>query len=81
MDSNNTAMVFADEESIVKKKKIIIKKLLAPRPLYFIDSILTLLITNYFTTWMLIGPYTKVILFLITKLLPITLIILGMFWL
>ena len=78
MDSGSTVIVFADEESIIKKYNIIIKKLLVPRPLYFIDSILTSLITDYFTAQILISPYTEAILFLVTKLLPITLIILGM---
>jgi hypothetical protein len=51
---------------------------MAPRLLRLIDGILTLLIIDYFTTRILIGLYTKVMLFLITKLLPTTLIILGM---
>ena len=70
-------MAFANKKSIIRKYNIIIKKLLAPRPLYYINSIPTLLITNYFTVWMLIGPYTKAILFFITKLSPTTPIILG----
>ena len=78
MDSSSTAIAFADKESIIRKYNIITKKLLAPRPLRLIDSIPTLLITDYFTTQMLIGLYTKAILFLITKLLPTTPIILGM---
>jgi len=64
-------------EFIIRKYNIITKKLLAPRPLRLIDSILTLLITDYFTAQILIGLYTKAMLFLITKLLPTTLIILG----
>ena len=71
-------MAFANEEFIIKKYNVIIKKLLVPKPLRLINSIPTLLITNYFTARILIGPYTKAILFLITKLLLITLIILGM---
>jgi hypothetical protein len=78
VDFNSIAMAFADKESIIRKYNIIIKKLLAPRPLHLIDSILTLFITDYFTTWMSIGPYTKAILFLIIKLLLTTLIILSM---
>ena len=78
MDFSNIAIAFTDEESIIRKYNIIIKKLLAPRPLYLINSIPTLFIINYFTAWMLISPYTKAILFLITKLLFTTLIILGM---
>ena len=49
MDSSSTAIVFANEESIVRKYNVTTKKLLALRPLYLIDSIPTLFITNYFT--------------------------------
>ena len=78
MDFSNIAMTFTNKESIIRKYNIIIKKLLAPRPLYLINSIPTLFIINYFTAQMLIGLYIEAILFFITKLLPITLIILGM---
>jgi len=71
-------MVFTDVEFIIRKYNIIIKKLLAPRPLHLADSILTSLITDYFTTQILIGLYTKAMLFFVTKLSPTTLIILGM---
>jgi hypothetical protein len=71
------AIVFTNKESIIRKYNIITKKLLAPRPLYLVDSILTSLIIDYFTARILIGLYTKAMLFLITKLLPTTLIILG----
>jgi len=71
-------MAFTNVESIIRKYNIITKKLLAPRLLRLIDSILTLLIIDYFTTQMLIGLYTKAMLFFVTKLLPTTLIILGM---
>ena len=71
-------MAFTDVESIVRKYNVITKKLLAPRPLRLADGIPTSLITDYFTARMLIGLYTKAILFFITKLLPATLIILGM---
>ena len=77
MDFSNTAMAFANKEFIIKKYNIIIKKLLVFKPLRLIDSIPTLLVTDYFTTQISINPYTKAILFLITKLLPTTLIILG----
>ena len=74
-------MAFTDVESIIRKYNVITKKLLAPRLLRLADSILTSLITDYFTAQMLISIYTKAILFLVTKLLPSTLIILGMPWL
>jgi len=70
-------MAFTNIESIIRKYNVITKKLLAPRLLRLIDSILTLLITDYFTTQILIGLYTKAMLFFITKLSPTTLIILG----
>jgi hypothetical protein len=78
VDFSNTAMAFANKESIIRKYNIIIKKLLVLRPLRLADSIPTLFITDYFTAWISIGPYTEAILFLITKLSPTTLIILGM---
>jgi len=78
VDSGSTVMAFTNVESIIRKYNIITKKLLAPRLLYLVDSILTLLVTDYFTARILIGLYTKAMLFLVTKLLPITLIILGM---
>ena len=77
MDFSNTAIVFTNKESIIRKYNVIIKKLLVPRLLRLINSILTLLVTDYFTAQMLIGPYTKAILFFITKRLFATLIILG----
>ena len=78
MDFNNIAIAFTNKKSIIKKYNIIIKKLLVPKPLCLINSIPTLFITDYFTAQMSISPYTKAILFFITKLLFITLIILGM---
>ena len=71
-------MAFTNIESIIRKYNIITKKLLTPRPLRLANSILTLLIMDYFTAQMLISLYTKAMLFFITKLLPTTLIILGM---
>jgi hypothetical protein len=49
VDFNSIIIVFTDEESIIKKYNIIIKKLLVPRQLRLINSILTLLIIDYFT--------------------------------
>jgi len=70
-------MAFTNVESIVRKYNVITKKLLAPRLLRLIDSIPTSLIIDYFTAQILIGLYTKAILFFITKLSPATIIILG----
>ena len=70
-------MVFTNVESIVRKYNVTTKKLLAPRLLRLADGIPTLLVTDYFTARILIGLHTKAILFFVTKLLPTTLIILG----
>ena len=77
MDSSNTVMAFADKESIIRKYNVITKKLLALRPLHLINGILTLLIIDYFTTWMSISLHTEAMLFFIIKLSPITPIILN----
>jgi hypothetical protein len=71
-------MAFINKEFIIRKYNIIIKKLLVLKLLHLTDSILTSLITNYFTAQILIGPYTEAILFFITKLSPTTPIILNM---
>jgi len=81
VDSSSTTMAFTNAESIIRKYNVITKKLLAPRLLRLIDGIPTSLIIDYFTTQISIGLYTKAMLFFITKLLPTTLIILGMPWL
>jgi hypothetical protein len=60
-------MAFINAESIIRKYNIITKKLLVPRPLRLIDSILTSLVIDYFTTQILIGLHTKAILFFITN--------------
>ena len=73
-------MAFVDAESIIKKYNIIIKKLLASRPLCFVNGILTLFVTDYFTAWMSISLHIEAMLFLIAKLSPVTPIILGMPW-
>jgi len=78
VDLGSTIIAFTNAESIIRKYNVITKKLLAPRPLYLTDSILTSLIMDYFTAQILISIYTKAILFLVIKLLPSTLIILGM---
>ena len=81
MDFSSIVMAFTDKEFIIRKYNIIIKKLLVFKPLHFVNSILILFVTDYFTTQMLIGLYTEAILFFITKFLSITPIILGMPWL
>jgi RNase H-like domain found in reverse transcriptase/Reverse transcriptase (RNA-dependent DNA polymerase)/Integrase zinc binding domain/Chromo (CHRromatin Organisation MOdifier) domain len=81
VDSGSTAMAFADEVSIVNRYNVTTKKLLAPRPLRLADGIPTSLVTDYFTARMSIGAHTEAMLFFVTKLSPVTPIILGMPWL
>jgi uncharacterized Fe-S cluster-containing MiaB family protein len=78
VDFSSTVIAFTNKESIIRKYNIIIKKLLVLKPLRLTNGIPTLLITDYFTTWISIGPYTEAMLFFVTKLSPTTLIILSM---
>ena len=70
--------MFIDEDSLIKKHNIIIKRLLVPKPLYFADGLLSSFITHYFIAKMIIGHYTESILFYVTKLLLLILVILKM---
>jgi hypothetical protein len=70
--------VFIDEDSLIKKYNIIIKRLLVLKPLYFVNGLPFSFITYYFTAKLTIGYYIKSILFYIIKLLLLTLVILGM---
>ena len=68
--------MFIDKDLLIKKHKIIIKRLLILKPLYFINKLLFSFITHYFTVKIIIGHYTEFILFYIIKLSPLTLVIL-----
>jgi hypothetical protein len=81
VDSGSTAIAFANEVSIVNRYNVTTKKLLAPRPLRLADGIPTSLVTDYFTARMSIGAHTEAMLFFVTKLSPVTPIILGTPWL
>jgi len=70
--------VFTDEDLLVKKYNIIIKRLLVLKPLRLANGLPSSFITHYFIVRMTIGHYIKSILFYITKLLPLILVILGM---
>ena len=70
--------MFINKDLLIKKYNIIIKRLLILKPLFFVNRFLFSFITHYFTVKMIIGYYTEFILFYITKLLPLTLIILKM---
>jgi intein/homing endonuclease len=73
--------VFTDEDSLIKKHNVIIKRLLVLKLLYFTDGLLSSFITHYFIAKMTIGHYIEFMLFYIIKLSPLTLVILRMPWL
>jgi hypothetical protein len=70
--------VFVDEDLLIKKYNVIIKRLLVLKPLHFANGLLFSFITHYFTVKMIIGHYTESILFYIIKLLLLILVILRM---
>jgi hypothetical protein len=70
--------VFADEDLLIKKYNIIIKRLLVLKLLYFANGLPSSFITHYFTAKMIIGHYIESILFYIIKLSPLILVILRM---
>ena len=73
-DSGNIVLVFTDEDSLIKKYNIIIKRLLVLKPLYLINRLPFSFITHYFTVKITIGHYTEFILFYIIKLLLLILV-------
>jgi hypothetical protein len=70
--------VFIDENLLIKKHNIIIKRLLVLKPLYFVNGLPFNFITHYFTAKMTISYYTEFMLFYIIKLLLLILVILKM---
>jgi hypothetical protein len=70
--------VFVDEDSLIKKHNIIIKRLLVLKPLCLINRLPSSFITYYFTAKMTIGYYTEFMLFYVIKLLILILVILRM---
>jgi len=73
--------VFIDKNLFIKKYNIIIKRLLTLKPLRLANRLLSSFITYYFIVKIIISHYTEFMLFYITKLLPLTLVILRMSWL
>ena len=67
--------MFADEDSLIKKYNVIIKRLLVLKPLYLINRLLFSFITHYFTVKITIGHYIKFILFYVIKLSLLILVI------
>ena len=72
--------MFADEDSLIKKYNVIIKRLLVLKLLYFTNRLLSSFITYYFTVKIIISYYIKSILFYITKLSLLILVIFKMPW-
>ena len=70
--------MFIDEDSLIKKHNIIIKRLLVLKPLYLINRLLFSFITHYFIVKMTIGHYIKFILFYVIKLSLLTLVMFKM---
>ena len=70
--------MFVDEDSLIKKYNIIIKRLLVLKLLCLANGFLFSFITHYFIAKMIISYYTEFILFYIIKLLPLILVILKM---
>ena len=66
-----------DEDLLIKKYNIIIKRLLVLKLFYFANRLLSSFITYYFTVKIIIGHYTEFILFYIIKLLLLILVIFG----
>ena len=78
IDSGNIVLVFIDEDSLIKKHNIIIKRLLVLKPFYLINGLLFSFIIYYFIAKIIIGYYTEFILFYVIKLLPLILVIFKM---
>ena len=68
--------MFTDKDLLIKKYNIIIKRLLIPKLLYFINRLPVSFITHYFIIKIIISHYIEFILFYITKLLFLILVIL-----
>ena len=69
-------LVFIDEDWLIKKYNIIIKRLLVLKPLRLADRLLSRFIIYYFTVIIVISHYIEFILFYIIKLLLFMLVIL-----
>ena len=70
--------MFINEDSLIKKYNIIIKRLLVLKLLHFTNRLPFSFITHYFTVKMIISHYTEFILFNVIKLLLLILVILKM---
>ena len=68
--------MFIDEDLLIKKYNVIIKRLLVLKLLYFINKLPFSFITHYFIVKITISHYIESILFYIIKLLLLILVIL-----
>ena len=78
INSDSIVLAFIDEDLLIKKYNIIIKRLLLLKLLRFINGLPSSFITYYFIAKIIIGHYIESILFYITKLLLLILVIFGM---
>ena len=81
INSSSTVLVFINEDSLIKKHNIIIKRLLVLKLLRFTNRLPSSFITYYFIVKMTISHHIEFMLFYITKLSPLTLVILRIPWL
>ena len=70
--------MFADEDSLIKKYNVIIKRLLVLKPLRLANRLPSSFITHYFIVKITIGHHTESMLFYVIKLLPLIPVILRM---
>ena len=78
INSSSIAPAFIDEDLLIKKHNVIIKRLLVLKPLYFTNRLPSSFITYYFIVKITIGHYIEFMLFYVIKLLPLILVIFGM---
>ena len=76
VNSSSIVPAFIDEDSLIKKYNIIIKRLIVLKLLRLTNGLLSSFITYYFIVKIIIGYYTESILFYVIKLLPLILVIL-----
>ena len=70
--------MFINEDSLIKKHNIIIKRLLVLKPLRLTNGLPSSFIIYYFTAKTIISHYIKFMLFYVIKLLPLILVIFRM---
>ena len=78
INGGSTVLVFMDEDLLIKKYNIIIKRLLVLKLLYFANRLLFNFITHYFIIKMIISHYIEFMLFYIIKFLLLILVIFKM---